>query len=274
MQLQMLRPRPELAPYVDKFWLFESAIGVPTTDNRVIAPNGRAKIILPFQNALSTIQHGIHQDYPEQEPLLIGIWEEPVVLSSPERPTGTIGMELNPRGLYRFLNISLHELSNQILSFETIFGAKGRFIHQKLMDLEQPEQKIEALQLFLIERLQETDRQNHIIDFSVQHILSTHGLLEIKALEKKTGYSKRYLDLLFKEHIGISPKTFASITRFQQFYQRWANAAHTDFFREVLYDLYYDQSHFIKEFKRYTGYAPAQYARAKNDFGKMFYKNK
>ena len=90
------------------------------------------------------------------------------------------------------------------------------------------------------------------------------GLTTIKQLEKKTGYSKRYLDMLFKNHLGISPKKLATIQRFQHFYK------HFEGDNIDIYDLYYDQSHFINEFKRYTGLTPHQYSKMNNDFGRHF----
>jgi AraC-like DNA-binding protein len=86
------------------------------------------------------------------------------------------------------------------------------------------------------------------------------------------GYSKRYLDMLFKDHLGISPKTYSGIVRFQSFYKLWANTDNTNFYADNVYEMYYDQAHFIKEFKKYTGHSPKQYANLKNDFGKIFYR--
>jgi AraC-like DNA-binding protein len=64
------------------------------------------------------------------------------------------------------------------------------------------------------------------------------------------------LDLLFKHHVGLSPKVLAGIFRFQKFYQKWARGLSYDAFKEELYDYYYDRAHFSEEFKRMTGHAP------------------
>jgi hypothetical protein len=74
--------------------------------------------------------------------------------------------------------------------------------------------------------------------------------MPIKELERKTGYARRYLDLLFKHHVGLSPKVLAGIFRFQKFYQKWARGLSYDAFKEELYDYYYDRAHFSEEFKR------------------------
>lgn len=96
-------------------------------------------------------------------------------------------------------------------------------------------------------------------------------MVSIKEIETQTGYSKRYLDMLFKEHVGVSPKRLASIARFQIFYELWAKGKSKTFFKDDLYTYYYDQSHFIKEFKRFTGFTPQRFAEINNEFGRIFY---
>ncbi|HEX3008715.1 MAG TPA: DUF6597 domain-containing transcriptional factor [Bacteroidales bacterium] len=272
MILRTFLPHLELQPYIDSFWLFESDFGVPVEDNRVIAPNGKAKFIYSYLNGLSTIDLGIKTDYNDQDIFFIGIWDRPVILSSHARITGTIGVELTPNGVHRFTSFSASEIVNRIFSFGDIYGTIGRQIIEQLTNTPDPITKIGVLQDFLVKIVQLNNRHNSIIDYAVSTIKSSSGLIEIRELERKTGYSKRYLDMLFKDHLGISPKTLASITRFQSFYKAWANANDTLFYKDNVLDLYFDQAHFIKEFKRYTGYSPKQYANQRNEFGKIFYR--
>lgn len=271
MILKRIIPRPELQNFIDTFWVFENDFGVPTDDSRVIAPNGKAKFIYSYLNGLSTIDQGTQTDYKEQDLFFIGIWDRPVTLTSKARTTGTIGIELTPNGLHRFTRLSAFEVLNKIYSFTDIYGLAGKDLLERLSNTISLEEKIAELQRFLINIIKLTNRNNTLIDYSVQLIKNTSGLVTIKELEDKMGYSKRYLDMLFKDHLGISPKTYSSIVRFQSFYNLWANSNSTNFYTDNLYELYYDQAHFIKEFKRYTGYSPKLYANLKNDFGKIFY---
>ncbi len=272
MILKRIIPCLELQPYIDTFWVYENDFGVPTDDSRVIAPNGKAKFIYSYLNGLSTIENGIQTDYKEQDIFFIGIWDKPVTLTSKARITGTIGIELTPNGLHRFTRLSAFEILNKIYSFTDIYGLAGRDLLERLANIISIEEKINALQNFLVNIITLTNRNNNLIDFSVSLIKNSSGLVTIKELEEKMGYSRRYLDMLFKDHLGISPKTYSGIVRFQSFYNLWANSNDSDFYSHNLYELYYDQAHFIKEFKKYTGHSPKQYAHLKNDFGKIFYK--
>ncbi|SFW83445.1 helix-turn-helix domain-containing protein [Chitinophaga sancti] len=272
MILKKITPKPELAKLIDNFWVFENDAGLPTEDSRIIVPNGKAKFIYTYLNGLSTIDGGIQTDHREHDIFFIGIWDKPVTLVSGSKITGTIGIELTPNGLHRFTQFSALEIVNKIYSFIDIYGAAGRQLQERLANTGKLEDKIDVFQNFLIRITNMVNRNNLLVDHSVQLIKNTSGLLTINQLVDKMGYSKRYLDMLFKEHLGISPKTYACLVRFQLFYTLWANTDAKNFYQENIYDVYYDQAHFIKEFKRYTGYSPRNYAQLKNEFGKLFYK--
>ncbi|WP_128546777.1 helix-turn-helix domain-containing protein [Larkinella soli] len=271
MKLQVLTPEPPLQPFIAAFWYFESDFGVPVTDNRVIAPNGKAKIIIPFRNALFTHLDGRETEYPEQSVFFIGLWDRPVTLSSRSRSTGTIGLELTPEGAYRFTDLSMFELTNRIIPFDELYGPAGRALQERIGNAVTMDERLQLIQSFLIARL---DRRppNSLVDHTVGLIRESMGLVPVQELERRTGYSRRYLDLLFRDHLGLSPKTLATIVRFQRMYRIWATDDRMTFSEESLYDLYYDQAHFIREFRRYTGYSPRQYTRIRNEFGKIFYR--
>jgi AraC-like DNA-binding protein len=93
--------------------------------------------------------------------------------------------------------------------------------------------------------------------------------MPIKELERRTGFTRRYLDQIFNRHVGLSPKTLAGIFRFQKFYRKWAQGLPYEALKEEINDYYYDQAHFTKEFKRMTGYSPGRFARGViNEFGR------
>src|SRR5262249_7535462 len=97
----------------------------------------------------------------------------------------------------------------------------------------------------------------------------TNGRITIRELELRTGYSRRYLELLFQHHVGLSPKVLAGIFRFQRFYEKWAQGLSFDIVKNDLYECFYDQSHFMKEFQRMTGHTPAEYFHSvRNEFGR------
>jgi AraC-like DNA-binding protein len=267
MKLEFIQPRKELKPFISKIWLFENNNGL-VNHGTLIAPNAKAKIIIPYINTLTTTDNKKTAVCGEGDIYFIGIRDVPVTLGTPQGATGSIGIELTTSGAYRFLKSPMYHLTNNLFSFYDLYGKEGKELMNLLQDEQDPKMKIKLVQEFLFHQMVHETRNNLLIDYSVNFISSLHGLATIKQLEQKTGYSKRYLDMLFKEYLGISPKTYATIARFQHFYKFSQNVLQLT--NGNIYDLYYDQSHFIKEFKRYTGYTPMQYSKFNNDFGKHF----
>lgn len=117
--------------------------------------------------------------------------------------------------------------------------------------------------------LRQKQLQNDVIDFCVRTLEVAEGLVPIKELERKTGFTRQYLDQFFKRHVGIPPKTLVAIFRFQKFYKKWAQGLPFETLKEDLYTFYYDQAHFTKEFKRMTGYSPRKFTlEVPNEFGR------
>ena len=113
------------------------------------------------------------------------------------------------------------------------------------------------------------DDHKDLVAYCVQALKSADGRISIRELEQATGYTHRYLDSLFKQHVGLPPKALAGIYRFQRFYRKWARGQSFDMLKHDLYDYYYDQSHFTKEFKKMTGYAPREYTNeVSNELGR------
>jgi AraC-like DNA-binding protein len=269
MKLQFIQPRQELKPYISKIWLVENNLGL-VNHGTLIAPNARPKIIIPFINSITTTDNGKAAICKEGDIYFIGIRDVPVTLGTPKGATGSIGLEFTTDGAYKFLNVPMYELTNNLFSFSELYGTEGKQLLHRMLENENPKQKINIIQEFLLNRLKSSERNNLILNYSVNFISSLHGIASIKQLEKKTGYSKRYLDILFKNHLGISPKTYSTIMRFQHFYKIFGENTSSEAAIQAALELYYDQSHFIKEFKRYTGYAPTRYSKLNNDFGKHF----
>jgi AraC-like DNA-binding protein len=112
-----------------------------------------------------------------------------------------------------------------------------------------------------------------VLDYCIENILHSKGRVTISELQRKTGFSSRWLYEKFIQKVGLGPKGLSSIVRFNQIYKQWARRGGPDFFKEDIYKYFYDQAHFIKDFKRFTGYSPLKFANSENEFGRIFYKD-
>ena len=269
MKLSFVEARAELKPYVQSFWVFESPIGMPPTENSLAAPNGCPKLIIPYENSITSIANGRVQESKEHGLYFVGNRDSATLLRTSLRRTAFIGIEFRPHGAYPIFGIPMVETVNRHLSADVLLTGWGRGVRDILGDLKSVKGKIDFIQAQLVEMLGKKQLQNPIVEYCVRSLKATHGLMTISDLERRTGYTRRYLEILFKNHVGFSPKVLAGIFRFQRFYRKWAQRRPYDELKEELYDYYYDQPHFTKEFKRMTGFSPQRFTvEVSNEFGR------
>lgn len=272
MQLQNIEPHPLLKGYIEKIWLFESSGKMPTEDMKLIVPNGHIKLAVTFRNGVEAIIDGKNQLSKENSITLAGFTDIPYILDiERDHVTGTLGVEFSPRGAYRFLNLPLKEIKNQILPLSDILGKKARQLEEHIANALSVKSKVLILQQFLIQQFFQYP-EDAIFDYCIEKILSSKGKITVKELEKKTGYSSRWLHMKFINHLGVSPKNLSSIIRFKQYYQAFAKKDELSFMKNEFYEFYYDQSHFMKDFKRFTGLTYTGFESKTNRFGTLFYK--
>jgi AraC-like DNA-binding protein len=166
-----------------------------------------------------------------------------------------------PDGLYKLLGISAHELKEKIISAGDIFGSNGLMLHNKLIILHNLEDRLNALNRFFYESItKHTIRNQGLISASLKYITTHKGAVTLLQLIKHTGYTERHIERAFSESIGISPKKFGSIVRLHSFLKLLKNKSSQNYLTTMCYDSgYFDQSHLIREFRKYTGITPNEY---------------
>jgi AraC-like DNA-binding protein len=261
-------PHPLLSPYVAKISVFESSGRLPVEDRKLIVPNAFFKLTLTYRNGIvagigdKTFVQG------ENKLSLTGLIDAPVMLDAQDdAQTGTIIIEFNPLGAYRFFHLSYAEVKNQIVELGDLIGNRAGELQSRLNDANAVHQKLEILQNFLIRQLEKTVG-DPIYDYCIDRILASDGLLTVAQLEKATGYSARWLHTKFSEHLGTGPKNLAEIVRFKQFYHSFSAGADYQSLKQQIYHNYHDQSHFIRAFKRFTGATPTDLQNSMNELSR------
>jgi len=264
-QFNPVTPHPLLSPYVAKMWVFESSGRLPAQDIKLIVPNANFKLTLTCRNGIVARIDGKTFIQNENELSLAGLIDSPVMLDPKEdAQTGTIIIEFNPIGAYRLFRLSYTEVKNQIVEVSDLFGNRIEELKSQLADACTLDMKLLLQQRFLLKQL-EKSAPDQIFDYCVNRISDSKGLITVAKLEKETGYSSRWLHSKFSEHLGTGPKNLSEIVRFKQFYQVYSTGVNMQSLKDHIYQYYHDQSHFIRAFKRFTGFTPTDLQNSMNE---------
>lgn len=174
-----------------------------------------------------------------------------------------LGINFYPHTAHYFIKDSSTYFTEQVVDLEAIFGSEVYLIQEQLLETSSLEKRIAILEKYLLEEiasLSDGGTKLDILDFIISNVHSHPSMGTVQGIARKTGYSERYIERLFREFVGLSPKEYLNITRFQNSlkYLNNQNASYAS----VSYACgYADQSHFIREFKKYAGVTPSGYRK-------------
>ncbi|MNR03044.1 DNA-binding transcriptional activator FeaR [compost metagenome] len=176
---------------------------------------------------------------------------------------GKIGMLIvvfQPHGAHMMLAMPANELNDQIISLSELWGSGARILQDQMLNAPDHRSRIAIIETFLTNKLSTCLSIDPLIQQSLDLIYTNRGLSPISELYKTLQISERQLERKFKENIGISPKYFSNIIRLQFFLKLYRTTSVKKNLTEIAYESgYYDQAHFIREFRKRVGLSPGQY---------------
>lgn len=174
---------------------------------------------------------------------------------------GTILVYFTEIGLAQFSSSPAHELFNQSISLDNLFDKqKVNQVEENLALAFTDGERIKAVEMFLEAHLKEKTEDRLIVN-AVSLIYGSKGSIRIKELHQQLHISQSAFEKRFRRLVGASPKKFASIVRFNTVLK---DMGQEKSLTEICYDNnFFDQTHFIKDFKQYTGDSPENFKRSR-----------
>jgi len=256
VKIRRLSVPPALTPWVEQIFLFESASGLPMGLNSLL-PHAGGKLIVPLRG--SFVLRSARFTVPVyRTPLLAGVWTEPVFVDPLEPRLETLVVVLRPWGLAPLMGIRASELLNGVVPLDAVVPGLGS---------ESPDRWFGSL-LLRGQALPTQSSQNSLAQEAIRFIRGYPGSPRVDEIAARLGYSVRYVYALFLQEVGVSPKDFTQLVRFQRSYRAYTlgskNASHDD-------PGYADQAHRIREFRRFTGGAPQSFLAQQSSFSRGFF---
>ncbi len=150
-------------------------------------------------------------------------------------------------------------MENTAVPLKNLFGEDGQEIEQKILNANTPLERINLIETFLFYRLTDMETVDHIVKSTVETILTANGQLSINELSKQNNINRRQLVRKFSSTIGLSPKQLSKTIRLQATLKTLLTKNITSLTDLAYENKYYDQAHFIKEFKAFTGLTPKEF---------------
>jgi AraC-like DNA-binding protein len=171
------------------------------------------------------------------------------------------GVKFRPGGFRPFLHCAAASLTDRIVPANYIFSADGDTLEAALVASGREDAMIGAVEAFFLRRVPEPDESVELADRLVSKILHQPQIKTVDDLAEQTGLSKRSVQRLFREYVGITPKWVIRRYRLHELIER-LEAGDLLNWPDLALELgYFDQAHLIHDFRSITGYSPADYQR-------------
>jgi len=169
-----------------------------------------------------------------------------------------------PGAFYRITGVSMHELVNVYLDAEDIFGTCVREVNEELFTATSYTQMIQIVETFLSKLVRKTMGKEHPIDITSRMMFQQNEQYSLDSFLKASCLCHRQFDRIFKERVGIPPKQFLQIIRFDRAFRMKNRYPDKDWFSIAIHCGYHDYQHLVKDYKEFTGYSPKQFFEIDN----------
>jgi len=250
-------PDPRLRAYVHSY--LGSVESTPGFMRRMETPSSVVVLIIGLGSKLRVIDPRDVVESTAQYAIFVAGLHDSYVLTESRGMWQGIQVNFTPIGAHLFLGLPMHTLTNRVVELDDIFGAKAHRLVAQLHEASSWEARFAILDAAIIARLAEASTPSLSVAGAWQRLNETGGHLNIGTLAAELGCSQKHLIAQFREQIGLPPKVVARIMRFNRVVSllkhddgvRWAKIA--------LDCGYYDQAHFIRDFREFAGSTPSEF---------------
>jgi AraC-like DNA-binding protein len=167
---------------------------------------------------------------------------------------------------FPFYPFPISELMDTVAEADLVFGGKFHHLREQLLASKSVNQMFHLVEEFLLQQagnVFQADGAAKCIEYAVSNMIHKPSLRQLHQLSDEIGYSQKHFIALFRQQVGVSPKQYLKIMRFQKAIRAIENTGSIHWSDLALESGYYDQAHFIHDFKLFSGFTPKEYMKRK-----------
>ncbi|MEV6169364.1 helix-turn-helix domain-containing protein [Streptomyces sp. NPDC051954] len=257
-------PAPPLDRFIDDIYVLT---GVPRHRRMNVPPMPSAHLFLNLGDpvrlwdSVASVPPSVFVDG-----WFMGVWTRRFIVEYPAR-VQVVGVHFKPWGISPFVDVPATELRDRWLPVDAVWGGSVDRIRNQVGDVSSATETLRALEAELRSRLAEApSRGLDLVQHTGGRLETAHGAVPVAALTEAAGVSGNHLATQFKSHIGVTPKRVARIYRFARLILSVDTLRPVDWAELAQTAGYFDQAHFSREFKDFTGHTPTQYLALRRRF--------
>lgn len=259
---QLFRPRPSLAPYIAYFGYWDHRPGQAHRSRAL--PRGAATIVIDVGGRR-------HPDFYEADgctridvsPAFITGAGTDSYVTRVETAHAIMTVHFRPAGALPFLGVPLGQMTDSCVALVDLWASEAIMLREQLIDAPGPAARVALLETFLLARTSGRVVVPHSDVLAVLAAAERNPSMRVSEAAAVTGLSPKRLSTLFREQAGLAPKSYLRVRRLQAALRRLDSGAACG--ATIATDLgYFDQAHFVREFRAFTGSTPTQYLQRRS----------
>ena len=243
------QPGGSLEPFVERIWCCHGYAAAHRRER--VLPNGRIQLIVDLARPAP--------------PLVIGMQTGYSVIETAQMQS-LIGVVFRPGGARPFFDLPAGEFANRVVPLHAIWGGGAACLRARLQETPGGTERIAVLEAALQERLAQRRGLHAAVEFGLDEFARNPCARGVIEVARNAGLSRRRFAGLFREQVGLAPKLYCRLRRFQQVVRRIAAGAPVDWAELALDGGYCDQAHMANEFRDFAGVSPGAWLASERPF--------
>ncbi|MGZ4840670.1 MAG: DUF6597 domain-containing transcriptional factor [Candidatus Angelobacter sp.] len=265
MQYATHIPQPPLSRFVELFWFYDGYSAGSHKKERLM-PDGSIELVINLKEDEARIYDREDLNKCERLPgtLLCGPHSSFFVIDTAQQDS-VIGVHFKPGGAFPFFKMPASELHNLHVSLQDLWGHEAGLLRQRLLEAQTPETKFQVLEECLLAQAFRPLERHRAVVFALGLFRNIHTAPAIAEVADLIGISSRRFIQLFSNEVGLTPKLFSRVRRFQKVLQEIRTGSDLSWVDMAASCGYFDQAHFIHDFKAFSGINPTAYLTQKTE---------